>query len=90
MACLRATNVLTPGRAQGGIVGYGWCGRGVALRAKGLGSDVIVTENQPHESAGSDYGRASVMPMTEAAKVARRIITLTGNKNVIAGRISAR
>jgi adenosylhomocysteinase len=67
------------------IVGYGWCGRGVALRAKGLGSDVIVTEINPTKALEAVMEGFRVMPISEAAKVGDVFITLTGNKNVIAG-----
>ena len=81
---LRATNVLLAG-LKVVIVGYGWCGRGVALRAKGLGSDVIVTEINPTKALEAVMEGFRVMPISEAAKVGDVFITLTGNKNVIAG-----
>jgi adenosylhomocysteinase len=81
---LRATNVLLAG-LKVVIVGYGWCGRGVALRAKGLGSDVIVTEINPTKALEAIMEGFRVMPISEASKVGDVFITLTGNKNVIAG-----
>ncbi len=81
---LRATNVLLAG-LKVVIVGYGWCGRGVALRAKGLGSDVIVTEVNPTKALEAIMEGFRVMPIAEAAKVGDVFITLTGDKNVIAG-----
>ena len=81
---LRATNVLLAG-LKVVIVGYGWCGRGVALRAKGLGSDVIVTEVNPTKALEAVMEGFRVMTIAEAAKVGDVFITLTGNKNVIAG-----
>jgi adenosylhomocysteinase len=81
---LRATNVLLAG-LKVVIVGYGWCGRGVALRAKGLGSDVIVTEVNPTKALEAVMEGFRVMPIAEAAKVGDVFITLTGDKNVIAG-----
>ena len=81
---LRATNVLLAG-LKVVIVGYGWCGRGVALRAKGLGSDVIVTEINPTKALEAIMEGFRVMSIAEAAKVGDVFITLTGNKNVIAG-----
>ncbi len=81
---LRATNVLLAG-LKVVIVGYGWCGRGVAMRAKGLGSDVIITEVNPTKALEAVMDGFRVMPIAEAAKVGDVFITLTGDKNVIAG-----
>jgi adenosylhomocysteinase len=80
---LRATNLLIAG-LKVVIAGYGWCGRGVAMRAKGLGADVIVTEINPLRALEAVMDGFRVMPMAEAAKVGDIFITVTGNKNVIA------
>ena len=80
---LRATNLLLAG-LKVVIAGYGWCGRGVAMRAKGLGADVIVTEINPTKGLEAVMDGFRVMPMNEAAKLGDVFITVTGNKNVIA------
>ncbi|MGA9630834.1 MAG: adenosylhomocysteinase, partial [Candidatus Acidiferrales bacterium] len=63
--------------------GYGWCGRGVAMRAKGHGADVIVTEIDPTKAIEAVMDGFRVMPMNEAAKVGDVFITVTGNKSVL-------
>ena len=80
---LRATNVLFAG-SRVVICGYGWCGRGVAMRAKGLGSDVIITEINPTKALEAVMDGFRVMPMSEAAKIGDVFITVTGNKSVVA------
>src|SRR5215208_3387041 len=79
---IRATNILLAGKTFV-VVGYGWCGRGVASRAKGMGSNVIVTEVDPVRALEALMDGFQVMPLVEAAKVADIIITVTGNLNVI-------
>ena len=79
---IRATNILIAGQKVV-IAGYGWCGRGVAMRAKGLGADVIVTEIDPVKGIEAVMDGFRVMPMSEAAKEGDIFITVTGNKNVI-------
>src|SRR5208337_1391844 len=79
---IRATNVLLAG-LKVVIAGYGWCGRGAAMRAKGLGSDVIITEIDPVKGIEAVMDGFRVMPMAEAAKQGDIFITVTGNKNVI-------
>jgi adenosylhomocysteinase len=79
---LRATNLLFAGMRVV-VCGYGWCGRGVANRAKGLGSDVIVTEINPTKALEAVMDGYRVMPLAEAAKIGDVFITLTGNKNVV-------
>jgi adenosylhomocysteinase len=79
---IRATNVLLAGKTIV-VVGYGWCGRGVASRASGLGAHVIVTEIDPVRALEALMDGFRVMPMAEAAAVADFIITVTGNLNVI-------
>jgi adenosylhomocysteinase len=81
---LRATNLLFAG-LHVVVVGYGWCGRGVAMRAKGLGSDVIITEINPTKALEAVMDGFRVMPLADAAKLGDVFITVTGNKNVIAG-----
>jgi adenosylhomocysteinase len=78
----RATNILWAGKNVV-IGGYGWCGRGVALRAKGMGSHVIVTEIDPLKALEAVMDGYQVMPMSEAAKIGDIFITLTGDINVI-------
>jgi adenosylhomocysteinase len=79
---LRATNLLIAG-LKVVVAGYGWCGRGVAMRAKGLGADVIVTEINPLRALEAVMDGIRVMPMSEAAKVGDVFITVTGNKDVL-------
>src|SRR5580700_4814812 len=79
---LRATNLLIAG-LKVVIAGYGWCGRGAAMRAKGLGADVIVTEIDPVKGIEAVMDGFRVMPMADAAKEGDIFITVTGNKNVI-------
>ncbi len=82
---LRATNLLVAG-LRVVIAGYGWCGRGVAMRAKGLGADVIVTEVSPVRAIEAVMDGFRVMPMDEAASIGDVFVTVTGNKGVIAER----
>ncbi|MGH9683954.1 MAG: adenosylhomocysteinase [Candidatus Acidiferrales bacterium] len=79
---IRATNLLIAG-LRVVIAGYGWCGRGVAMRAKGLGADVIVTEINPTRAIEAVMDGFRVMPMHEAAKIGDIFVTVTGNKSVI-------
>jgi adenosylhomocysteinase len=79
---IRATNVLIAG-LKVVIAGYGWCGRGAAMRAKGLGADVIITEIDPVKGIEAVMDGFRVMPMADAAKEGDVFITVTGNKNVI-------
>lgn len=78
----RATNVLIAGKSLV-VAGYGWCGKGVAMRAKGLGANVIVTEINPVRAIEAAMDGFRVMPMIEAAAVGDIFVTLTGNKHVI-------
>lgn len=80
---LRATNLLIAG-LRVVVAGYGWCGRGVAMRAKGFGADVIVTEVNPTRALEAVMDGFRVMPMTEAAKIGDVFITVTGNKSILA------
>src|SRR5712692_2950227 len=79
---MRSTNLLIAG-LKIVVAGYGWCGRGVAMRAKGLGGDVIVTEINPVRAIEAVMDGYRVMPMAEAAKIGDIFITVTGNKSVI-------
>jgi adenosylhomocysteinase len=79
---LRATNVLMAGMRVV-VSGYGWCGRGVAMRAKGLGADVIVTEVNPVRALEAVMDGYRVMPMQQAAAIGQLFITVTGDKSVI-------
>jgi adenosylhomocysteinase len=80
---IRATNMLIAGMRVV-VAGYGWCGRGVAMRAKGLGADVIVTEINPTRALEAIMDGFRVMPMADAAKLGEIFITVTGNKSVLA------
>ena len=82
---IRATNILLAGRVMV-IAGYGWCGRGVAMRAKGLGAHVIVTEVDPMKALEAVMDGFQVMPMEAAAAEADVIVTATGDKHVVARR----
>jgi adenosylhomocysteinase len=79
---IRATNVLIAGSTVV-VVGYGWCGRGVASRAKGLGAHVVVTEIDPRKALEATMDGFQVLPMAEAAKRGDVFITVTGNFHVI-------
>ena len=79
---LRATNVLLAGKTIV-VAGYGWVGRGIAIRARGMGARVIVTEVDPIRALEAVMDGFLVMSMEEAAKVGDIFITATGNKNVI-------
>jgi len=80
---IRATNVLLAGRTLV-VAGYGWCGRGVAMRAKGMGSNVVVTEVDPMKAIEAVMDGFMVMTMEEAAKIGDIFITATGDKSVVA------
>jgi adenosylhomocysteinase len=79
---IRATNLLLAGRKLV-VCGYGWCGKGVALRARGLGSSVIVTEVDPIRALEAAMDGFQVMPIAEAAAVGDIFITVTGNAAII-------
>jgi adenosylhomocysteinase len=80
---IRATNVLMAG-LNVVVAGYGWCGRGVAMRARGLGANVIVTEVDPTKALEAVMDGFRVMSMLEAAEIGDLFVTLTGNKSVLA------
>jgi adenosylhomocysteinase len=78
----RATNILWAGRKVV-ICGYGWCGKGLAMRAQGLGAQVIVTEVQPIPALEAAMDGYQVMPLIEACEIGEVFITTTGDMNVI-------
>ena len=80
---MRTTNLVVAGKTVV-VAGYGWCGRGVAMRAKGLGANVIVTEINPIRALEASMDGFRVMPMQEAAGIGQIFVTLTGCKDVIA------
>ncbi|HXI40066.1 MAG TPA: adenosylhomocysteinase [Bryobacteraceae bacterium] len=80
---IRATNVLLAG-LNVVVAGYGWCGRGVAMRARGMGANVIVTEVDPTKALEALMDGYRVMSMHEAAVIGDVFVTVTGNKHVIA------
>lgn len=79
---IRATNVLLAGKTVV-IAGYGWCGRGLASRAKGHGADVVVTEIDPVKALEAAMDGFRVLPMLEAAELGDVFVTVTGDVNVI-------
>src|SRR5438309_5564011 len=79
---IRATNVLLAGKTFV-IAGYGWCGRGLASRAKGHGADVVVTEVEPVKALEAAMDGFRVMPMRQAAAVGDIFVTVTGDLNVL-------
>ena len=79
---IRATNILLAGKHMT-VVGYGWCGRGIAMRAKGMGGNVIVTEVDSLKALEAVMDGFRVMPLTEAAACSDFIVTATGDKHVI-------
>ena len=81
---MRTTNLTVVGKTVV-VAGYGWCGKGVAMRAKGLGANVIVTEIDPIKAIEAVFDGFNVMPMQEAAKHGDIFVTLTGCSDVITG-----
>jgi adenosylhomocysteinase len=79
---IRATNLLFAG-LHVVVSGYGWCGRGVASRARGLGADVIITEVDPTRALEAVMEGFRVMPMAEAARLGEVFITVTGDKSIL-------
>ena len=86
---IRATNVLLAGKAIV-VAGYGWCGRGVASRARGMGANVIVTEVDPTRALEAVMDGFRVMPMAQAAVEGEIFITVTGDVNVVSSGLFAR
>jgi len=76
------TNLVIAGKTVV-VAGYGWCGKGVAMRAKGLGASVVVTEIDPIKAVEAYMDGFKVMPMEEAAKIGDLFVTVTGNRDVI-------
>lgn len=83
---IRATNVLLAGK-NFVVAGYGWCARGVAQRASGMGANVIVTEVDPIKALEAVMDGFRVMPIAKAVKIADILITATGNKHVVNGKL---
>jgi len=81
---VRATNLLIAG-LNVVVAGYGWCGRGVAMRARGLGGHVIVTEIDPTKAIEAALDGYRVLPMEDAARIGDLFVTVTGNKSVLRG-----
>jgi adenosylhomocysteinase len=81
---MRTTNLVVAGKTVV-VNGYGWCGKGVAMRAKGLGANVVVTEINAIKAVEAYMDGFMVMPMSEAAKVGDIFVTVTGNKDIIRG-----
>jgi adenosylhomocysteinase len=79
---IRATNILLAGKALV-VVGYGWCGKGVAMRARGMGANVIVTEVNPIKALEASMDGFRVMPINDAASLGDIFITVTGNRHVV-------
>lgn len=79
---IRATNILLAGKVVV-VAGYGWCGKGVATKAKGFGARVVVTEIDPVKAIEAAMDGFQVLPMEEACKLGDLFITVTGNKHVI-------
>jgi adenosylhomocysteinase len=79
---VRATNILLAGKTFV-VAGYGWCGRGLANRARGMGANVVVTEIDPLKALEAVMDGFRVMPMIEAAKIGDILVTVTGDLNVI-------
>jgi len=79
---IRATNILIAGKTFT-VVGYGWCGRGIAMRAKGHGANIIITEIDPLRALEAAMDGYRVMPLMDAAKLSDFIITATGDKHVV-------
>ena len=82
---MNPTNLIIAGKTVV-VAGYGWCGKGLAMRAKGMGAVVIVTEIDPVKAIEATMDGFTVMPMDEAAKHGDLFVTLTGCKDVITGR----
>lgn len=81
---IRATNILLAGKTFV-VAGYGWCGRGLANRARGMGANVIVTEIDPLKALEAVMDGFRVMPMNEAVEIGNIFVTVTGDLNVIDG-----
>jgi adenosylhomocysteinase len=82
---IRATNILLAGRTLV-VVGYGWCGKGVAMRGRGLGANIVVAEVNPIRAIEAVMDGFRVMPIEQAAPIGDVFITVTGNRHVIDGK----
>src|SRR4029079_11763311 len=82
---IRATNILLAGRTMV-VVGYGWCGKGVAMRGRGMGANVVVCEIDPIRAIEAVMDGFRVMPMSDAAPLGDIFITVSGNRHVIDGK----
>jgi adenosylhomocysteinase len=85
---IRATNILLAGK-NFVVAGYGWCGKGVAMRAKGMGAQVIVTEVDPVRALEAAMDGFRVMTMKQAAKIGEVFVTTTGNKHILSAEVIA-
>ena len=81
---IRATNILIAGKTVV-VAGYGWCSKGIAMRSKGMGADVVVTEIDPVKALEAAMDGFRVMPMSEAARIGDIFITATGDIHVLDG-----
>jgi adenosylhomocysteinase len=79
---LRATNILLAGK-NFVVAGYGWCGRGISMRARGMGASVVITEVDPLRALEAVMDGFRVMPMSEAAEIGEIFVTATGDVNVL-------
>jgi adenosylhomocysteinase len=79
---IRATNILLAGRTLV-VVGYGWCGKGIALRGRGMGANIVVTEIDPIKAVEAVMDGFRVMPIAEASSIGDIFVTVTGNRHVI-------
>ena len=84
-AIMDTTNLVVAGKTVV-VAGYGWCGKGIAMRARGMGADVIVTEIDPFKALDATMDGLRIMPMDEAARLGDLFITATGCKDVITAR----
>ena len=84
-AIMHITNLMVAGKTVV-VAGYGWCGKGIAMRAKGMGADVIVCEVDPFKALEATMENFRVMPMDEAAKIGDIFVTATGCRDVIVAR----
>ena len=84
-AIMDTTNLITAGKTVV-VAGYGWCGKGVAMRAKGMGANVIVTEIDPFKALDATMDGFRIMKMDDAAKIGDIFVTVTGCKDVIVAR----
>ncbi len=82
---MRTTNLVIAGKTVV-IAGYGWCGKGGAMRAKGLGANVVITEVDPIKAVEAVFDGFRVMPMDEAAKIGDIFLTLTGDRDILRDR----